>query len=111
MQDIVKRLNDAKKQKGYTLKELSQASGLTLGTINKIMCGQLQKIKPDKLDKLAKALDVSVEYLTAQTEIACKTDNGSVDTGIVKIACISPQVKVADCTFNADQIIRELKKA
>ena len=65
MQQLIKKLNSAKKAKGYTLKQLSAASGLTLGTVNKIMSGELQKIKPDKLSKLAEALDVTEEYLLA----------------------------------------------
>lgn len=111
MQDIVKRLNAAKKQKGYTLKQLSEISGLTLGTINKIMCGQLQKIKPDKLAKLAEALDVTVEYLKGQESNCEQNDSREIDLGIVKIACISPEIRVADCAYNADRIILNAKKA
>ena len=114
MQTVVQNLNAAKKRKGYTLKQLSEASGLTLGTVNKIMSGELKKINPDKLQKLATALGVTVEYLTGDTTVPTdnateKTDDGYL--GLVKIACISPDVRVADCHYNAMQIIAQAKSA
>lgn len=111
MQNIVKRLNAAKKAKGYTLKQLAEASGLTLGTVNKIMCGELQTIKPDKLDKLAHALDVSAEYLLGRDEPYRIQNDESDYLGLVKIACISPNVRVADCAYNAEQIVNGVKRA
>ncbi len=110
MQQLIKKLNSAKKAKGYTLKQLSAASGLTLGTVNKIMSGELQKIKPDKLSKLAEALDVTEEYLLAdETQTVQAMPNSYL--GLVKIACISPEVRVGDCAFNAQQIIKLSKQA
>ena len=114
MQTVVQNLNAAKKRKGYTLKQLSEASGLTLGTVNKIMSGELKKINPLKLQKLAEALDVSVEYLNGefatQTYSAAKDDDCDY-LGIVNVACISPDVRVADCDYNARQIISRAKSA
>ncbi len=110
MQQIVSKLNEAKKRKGMTLKQLAEASGLTQGTVNKIMSGELQKIKADKLEKLAAALDVSVEYLLGDERNDVAQDNESC-LGIVKIACISPDVKVGDCAYNAERIIAEAKRA
>lgn len=112
MQNTVRRLNEAKKQRGYTLTQLAEQSGLTLGTVNKIMCGQLQKINPDKLSNLADALGVSVEYLLGREEPNANGEARSDNyLGMVKIACISPEVRVADCEFNANQIIARAKKA
>ena len=113
MQTVVQNLNTAKKRKGYTLKQLAEASGLTLGTVNKIMSGELKKVNPDKLSKLAQALDVSVEYLNGvqATYTESKQSVSSDYLGIVKIACISPEVRVADCTFNASQIVKRAKMA
>jgi len=112
MQQTVQRLNIAKKQKGYTLKQLAEASGLTLGTVNKIMSGELQKIKPEKLQKLAQALGVTVEYLTGGNGAESPQNTSEKDyLGLVKIACISPEVRVGDCEFNANEIINLAKKA
>ena len=105
-QQIVEKLNQLKKQKGWTLSQLAEISGLTLGTINKIMSGSLQKIKQDKLEKLANAFGVSVELFQDNTskKISC-------DLGVVKIACISPEVHVGDCAFNCNQIYQQAQKA
>ena len=113
MQTVVQNLNAAKKRKGYTLKQLAEASGLTLGTVNKIMSGELKKVNPDKLAKLADALDVSVEYLNGEnTSLGEKVQNDASDyLGIVKIACISPEVRIADTTFNASEIVKRAKAA
>ncbi len=105
-QQIVEKLNQLKKQKGWTLSQLAQVSGLTLGTINKIMSGSLQKIKADKLEKLANAFGVSVEIFQDSV-----TPKAPFDLGLVKIACISPKVRVGDCAFNCQQIFEQAEKA
>ena len=114
MQTVIQNLNLAKKRKGYTLKQLAEASGLTLGTVNKIMSGELKKVKPDKLAKLATALDVTAEYLLGdgreQTDNAKTTADGEY-LGIVKMACVSPDVRVGDCDYNATEIIKNAKSA
>ena len=109
MQEIVKRLNDVKKRRGYTLRMLAEKSGLTLGTVNKIMSGELQRIKPEKLSKLAEALNVTIDYL-----VNGEADGVSAQAysyGLVKIACISPNVRVADVGYNVRQIIKHAKRA
>lgn len=108
MQDIVKRLNAAKKQQKMTLKILSEKSGVTLGTVNKIMSGELKKIKPGNLSKLAAALNVSEDYLLGN---GSNYSAGHDWLGLVKIACISPEVRVGDCAFNADKIVNAVKVA
>ena len=105
MQQVVKRLNEAKKRKGYTLKQLSEQSGISLGTVNKIMSGELQKIKPDKLSKLAAALDVTTDFLQRGDSEPETANVKSGYLGIVKIACITPDVRVGDANFNANDII------
>lgn len=111
MNKTVERLNDAKIQKGLTLKQLAELSGLTLGTVIKIMNGEVQKIKDDKLNKLASALDVTTDYLkNGVTEI--REENMANDYyGLVKIACVSPPMRVADCDYNTEQIINEARRA
>ena len=110
MREIVQRLNDVKKRRGYTLRTLSEKSGITLGTINKIMSGELQRIKPDKLSKLAEALNVTTDYLVngEADDIDAQADSC---LGLVKIACISPNVRVADVGYNVRQIIEQAKRA
>lgn len=109
--EIVEKLNAAKKQKGLTLKELSLKSGLSQGTVNKIMSGAQKDIKTDKLLKLATALKIPAESLfdDGQTSAAAKTNDNWL--GLAKIACISPETHVADCAYNAKQIAYNAKKA
>lgn len=100
---IVSKLNDAKKQQGVTLKQLAERSGLSLGTVNKIMSGALHDIKTDKLQKLANALGIYAETLF---ESAAPTETADTSwLGLTKIACISPEIRVADCDFNAQKIV------
>ncbi|CCZ95451.1 nAD+ synthase [Corallococcus sp. CAG:1435] len=112
---IVERLNIAKKQRGLTLQKLAEKSQLTVGTVNKIMSGALLDIKMDKLQKLAKALDVTTEYLLGNESNQQISDTPTVvEThylGLVKIACVSPQVRVADCVYNAEKIVEGVNKA
>ena len=110
IEGIVERLNAAKKQKGLTLKQLAEKSGLSLGTVNKIMSGALLDIKADKLNKLALALEVSTEYLLG-TSTCDAPAHAQPFYGLVKIACVSPEVRVADCKFNADKIIEKTRQA
>ncbi len=108
--EIVKKLNAAKKNQSITLKQLSERSGISLGTVNKIMSGALLDIKTDKLNKLARALNVSTDYLLNETaEPQAKEANKFF--GLAKIACVSPKVRVGDCNFNAKNIVNEAQKA
>ncbi len=107
MQNIVAILNRAKKAKKMTLKQLAEQSGLTQGTVNKIMSGELKSIKPDKLARLAQALDVSPTSL----QQAAEQPSSKEFVGMVKIACISPELKVASCAYNVEQIVKSVREA
>ena len=45
-----------------------------------------------------------------KSTIADKETNTMKD-GFLKIACVTPPLRVADCTYNADQIIAKAKEA
>lgn len=108
----VKTLNELKKQKKMTLKQLSEKSGLSLGTVNKIMSGALLDIKADKLQKLCAALDVLPNDVLASAESEnARTKPENDFLGLAKIACVSPEVRVADCEFNTHKIIESAKAA
>lgn len=108
--EIVKRLNAAKKNQSMTLKQLSEKSGISLGTVNKIMSGALLDIKTDKLNKLARALNVSTDYLLNETA-NFQEKKPAKFFGLAKVACVSPKVRVGDCQFNAKNIVDGAKKA
>lgn len=79
------------------------------------MSGALLDIKMDKLQKLAKALDVTTRYLLGNESNQQISDTPTVAEthylGMVKIACVSPQVRVADCVYNAEKIVEGVNKA
>ncbi len=104
--NIVNRLNQAKKNKKITLAQLSEQSGISLGTVYKIMSGALKNINTDKLTKLAKVLEVDVDYLLNGTQ-----NKKMPYLGLVSIACISPSLRVADCSYNCLQIVEQAQKA
>ena len=57
------RVKELKKETHINTKELSQRSGVPLGTLNKLLSGQTDKPKLDTLEKIASALGTSVKYL------------------------------------------------
>ena len=108
IEKTVLKLNQLKKERKLTLKQLAEKSGLSLGTVNKIMSGALLGIKADKLQKLANALDVSSNVFLEETP---ETPTAKTNFGLVKVACISPEIIVANCRHNAEQVVAHAKKA
>ncbi len=106
---IITNLQTAKKNSGLTLKQLAEKSGLTQGTVNKIMSGALKSIKTEKLEKLANALNVSINSLIGN--VFSVEEQSNEFFGYVKIACISPKLKVGDCAFNAKEIVAQAVNA
>ncbi len=107
-EEIIRKLRDAKKECGITLKELSQKSGISQGTVNKIMSGALRGIKTDQLAKLSQAMGVSPSaFLDEKKNAACSRRF----LGYVRIAAVSPRLKVGDCNGNTEEIIRLASKA
>lgn len=60
---ILARLKEAKRVSGMTNDDLAEASGVSRGTIYKIMSGDTQEPKLPALMAIAHALGVSVDYL------------------------------------------------
>ena len=60
---ILARLKEAKRNSGMTNDELARVSGVSPGTLNKIMSGDTQEPKLPALSAIAHALGVSVDYL------------------------------------------------
>ena len=60
---ILARLKEAKRASGMTNDELARVSGVSLGTLNKILSGDTQEPKLPALMAIAHALGVSVDWL------------------------------------------------
>lgn len=60
---ILMRLKNAKKEAGLTNEELSVASGIPVGTLNKILSGDTTEPKLPALMSIASAPNTSVDFL------------------------------------------------
>lgn len=61
--DFRKNLRRLRESKGYSLRQLSYKSGVSFGQISKIEQGTRGTPKPETIEKLAKGLGVSYDYL------------------------------------------------
>ena len=57
------RIYNLRTARGYTLQELGDKIGVTASTVRKWESGVIETIRSDKINKLAKALDVTPGYL------------------------------------------------
>lgn len=64
----LEKIKEYKNQKGYTTKQLSELSGVPLGTINKIISGTTKNPQLAALSAIADALGCSVEEFVEREE-------------------------------------------
>jgi len=57
-----------REEKGLKQADLAKISGLTQATISRIESGEIQHLRADKIKALAKALDVTVDFLVGSVE-------------------------------------------
>lgn len=75
---ILTRIKKAKTKAGFTNEELSARSGISIGTINKILSGDTKEPKLPALIAITAALNVSADYLIHGDKIALsKTDSSN----------------------------------
>ena len=60
---MVEKLIYLKKRDRMTTRELSRKSGIPIGTLNKILCGETKRPSLSSVERLAVAFDVAVRYL------------------------------------------------
>ena len=107
MNNTIEILKNARKQKGITLKELSQKSGVSLGTVNKLFSGGIASVKVGTAQKLAGVLGVSLAGAESQPK-----KHGAVNPfGFVKCAALTNEVRVADVAFNTRTTIELMRVA
>ncbi|MHB0999634.1 MAG: helix-turn-helix domain-containing protein [Armatimonadota bacterium] len=75
--DNIKRIRESL---GMNQKELADASGITQATISRIESGQVKELKTCSMQRLAKALGVSMDYLAAGKELPTLADIKIVDS-------------------------------
>lgn len=66
MIDIGKQIKNLRKEKNYSAAELSDRSGVARSLISQLETGKRQSANIDTLDRLAKALDVSLSHFVSE---------------------------------------------
>lgn len=72
--DIAERMVEARKKKGWTQADLAKASGIKLSRISEMESVHIRSQLPD-VEKLAKILDVSVDWLI-DAQLDCHGEDG-----------------------------------
>ncbi len=108
MKDAIEILKQARKQKGITLKELSEKSGVSLGTVNKLFSGAIGSVKVSTAKKLADALDISLDKsLNETSEVKVLPET----YGFLRCAALTNDIKVADVEYNVKTTVELINKA
>ncbi len=110
----IEKLKLVKKQKGITLKQISQNAGVSLGTVNKIFSGGIKSIKTDTYEKIAAALgidasDGQVSYRAGTVKENVPLTAG--EYGFARCAVFSGRLRVADVAGNVKNIIEDIAEA
>lgn len=109
MDNTIELLRRAKKESGMTLKQVSEVSGVSLGTCNKLFSGGLNSIKTETAEKLGKTLGVNLSKLM---EYKDRTIEKLFDNyGFIKCGAFTNEVKVGDVDYNTKTTIEIIKKA
>ena len=117
--DSLEKIKSLRKERGYTLKELAEKSGVPAGTVNKLFSGGIKSIKAETLIKLADALGADYseilngcERAVAEADVKPEVKQKcAFDYGFARIAAYAPEVRVADVDFNVQKIIEKIMQA
>ena len=101
--NIIEKIKSEKKLLKMTNAELSIKSGVALGTLNKILSFKTGSIKTQTLNKILEALKTS----KGVNSVSIKDNK----FGFVKVATYSPEVRVADVSFNLSKIKEGIEMA
>ena len=61
--DVIKRIKEIKKWKSIRVEDLANMTGIPKGTLSTILSGKREDYKFGTIQKIAKALNVSLDYL------------------------------------------------
>ncbi len=67
--EIGKRLKACRTEKGMTLQDLSNATGIDRSTVQRYESGGIVSLKPHVLEALGKILEVSPEWIVGETDV------------------------------------------
>lgn len=102
MRQIYQNINILKKQKGYTIAQLADKSGIAVGTLNKICSGATKSVTADQLRALASALGTHVD------DLICGKIAPAKNNGFVRVSAQSVDTRVGDCMYNSSNIAQKV---
>lgn len=109
MDYLIDRIRNVKAERGLTARELSEKSGIPLGTLNRILAGKGKSVKTSVLNRIADALSVSVEELMVENsaEVSAEPSN----FGFTRVGAVTPRVRLADVAANLETVKAEVSRA
>lgn len=106
MADLSQRIKELKDIRKLTSQQLSELSGVPLGTLNKVLSSSTKSVKTETLKKIADALSVSVSYLLGEKKETTRKRNENL--GYVKVAAVTPKLVLGDVDKNTEIIKDEI---
>ena len=107
--ETIEKIKKLKDESGLTAAQLSEKSGVPLGTLNRILSGKQKSVKSDTLKSLATALGTTIKYLSSDERSDGETQ--VKDYGFVRVGAVTPRVCVGNVEKNADEVKRALAAA
>ncbi len=107
MTNTIEILMKARKEREMTLKELSEKSGVSLGTVNKLFSGGIASVKVSTANKLAVALGLNPEDLIS-ANVSSENNQSKkavINYGFVKCGAFTNEVRVCDVDFNVQKTL------
>ena len=107
--ELKDKIYTLRKKYNLTYEQIAEVVGVGKSTVRKWETGIISSVRDDKLENLAKALHTTVDYLKGnRDELVLAKDNGF---GFYKIAAATPRIKVANPTYNLEQIKKAVDAA
>lgn len=107
--ETIEKIKKLKDESGLTAAQLSEKSGVPLGTLNRILSGKQKSVKSDTLKSLAIALGTTIKYLSSDERSDDETQ--VKDYGFVRVGAVTPRVYIGNVEKNADEVKRALAAA
>ncbi|MCM1043165.1 MAG: NAD(+) synthase [Corallococcus sp.] len=105
--NIIGKIRERKKTLGITNARLAQQSGVSQGTLNKILSGEAKNPRRENIAKLCNALGITAENFASQQN-TCQSHCKDMSFGLLKVAADCCEIRVSDCDFNARAIVNKL---
>lgn len=104
---ISEKIKKLKEGANMTAAELSQKSGVPLGTLNRILASKSSSVKTDTLRAIAAALGVGVDFFVEEKNESRTTK----DYGYFRVCATTPRVYIGDVKKNAETVKKQLALA